>query len=85
MGPRPQPCTGVVRGDGSLGTLYRSIFIWNLFAGQRWPASPHYPGLSSPWEGGGQSEGVPSGHVFIFPGFSMQDNKNLSVIGCLFE
>lgn len=35
MGPKPQPCAGasVMRADGCLGALYRSIFIWNLFTG----------------------------------------------------
>lgn len=67
-----------MQADGSLGALHRSIFIWELFTGQREVACDPPSPLAEPIQGGEGPVGevVPltnSGDVFIFLGFYMQD------------
>lgn len=74
--PRPLPCADA--GRWLSGSPYRSIFVWNLFTGQREVACNPPAPPSEPIQGGQGLAGdaVPltnSGDVFIFPGFYMQD------------
>lgn len=81
-----------MQADGPLGALCRSIFIWNLFTGQKEVAcNPLVPPSEPTQEGKGLVGEVISltkcwrcfyNSWVLYAG---QSNKNLCVIWCLFQ